>query len=170
MFDLLTVVALIFLNAFIVTSGFAFFTALGNYWVRRQTPQWLTGPGFYCHKFLDGLEYSLTRTALAAGMARNILVLKCLPKTTAATGKFKAETTPAQPVASPPLPDLLKQALDVFKQVQLTNSEAEEESIATVQSVVPIGSTTTTTATTTKKLRSRSRIVPPTFPVAANPS
>ena len=100
-------------NTLSTAAFLTFFSLIGSYWVKNRTPVWLEGPGLYAHHFLDGLEYSLTRTALGVSLARNLLVFKLFQKNTNASklaagpggpGGPHVKATTA-PVTSPEMPD-----------------------------------------------------------------
>ena len=158
--DFLSVVlGLLFLNALAATSCFAFFTALGNYWVQRPAPRCLSGAGLHFHRFFDGLEYSCTRSAMAISMARNLLVLKCLKKDTG------TKAAAASPVISPPmpsLPEILQKAMQISTQVSSSAPSGIQDYDATATATAMITTTTNPDSTPTPKVaRSRSRITPP---------
>ena len=152
------VLSLIFVNALAAGSCFAFFTALGNYGVRKPAPGWLSGTGLYCHRFLDGLEYTFTRSAMAVSMARNLLVLKYLRKQTSGPA---AAASPATPPPMPPLPELLQKAMLLSSQVSSFTTCGLESREAPEAPEAPANPPAPTTATTPKAVRSRSRITPP---------
>ena len=127
---------LLLLNTITAASFLAFFSLVGCYWVKRRTPVWLHGPGLYTHYFLDGLEYFMTRTALALSMARNVLVFKLMEK---------SAKQPTAPVAAPKMP---------LKQSEKEGEEAKPSAATTADSATTKGN----------KGRVRARILPPGHP------
>ena len=140
--DLAAVIFWLFaLNVVSTAAFFSTFSLIGMHWVKRRTPAWLKGPGLYVHYFLDGLEYSLTKTALGICMARSILVFKLMQKNLATANLAAAiEKTAASSTS----------ALEAVKAGVPVNGSASNED----------------TCKAPGSARTRPRILPPKCPVS----